>query len=530
MKKPIIVLLLLFCFAQQMGAQNELNWVYFTNKPQAPMALLKGQLALGERAVENRLKRNVAFDELDVAVESSYVNDIRDLGLEVVMVSRWLNAVLVKGDLPVALYEKPFVKRVEAHVLRYKALAEVDKLAKTTALNYGQSTQQIQLLYGEAPHNRGFTGRGMRIAVLDAGFLNVNQLAAFDSLRSENRIVSTFNFVNNQPNVYSSGGTHGTGVLSTMAANIPGSLVGTAPHAEYVLLTSENTSTETPAEEYNWLKAAEFADSLGCDVINSSLGYYEFDDASDNYTYNDLDGKTTIVTQAADWASKKGILVVNSAGNEGMSSWGRIIAPCDGDSVLCVGGVSLNGNYVRFSSRGPSADGRVKPNVVGPAADVKGVTNSASVVGMNGTSFSSPIIAGLAACIWQAYPNKNNFEILKAIEQSASRAQNPDSLMGYGIPNFSSIEDILGTYGESESSLLTFVWRANTRQFCFSGLKNGEYQMEVWTLNGKRLMEGTFNSNGEEQVVETGLDLPNQILLRLKGAGQYKVWKMQQTP
>ena len=280
----------------------------------------------------------------------------------------------------------------------------------------------------------------MRIAVLDAGFANAMILEAFDSLYAENRMVDAYDFVHNDTNVYDGGGGHGTSVLSTMAALNSGVMTGVAPHAEYALYTTEDVSSETRQEEYNWVFGSERADSLGCDIINTSLGYYEMDDPNESYTYEDMDGNTTVITRAADIAASRGLIVAASAGNTGFSSWQRIVAPCDGDSVFCVGGTNLNGVYVAFSGRGPSADGRVKPNVVGAAAGVTVLTGSDVPTAGNGTSFSSPVMAGLLACVWQKFPFKNNVEVMQAVELISDQQYAPDSLRGYGLPNFQHID------------------------------------------------------------------------------------------
>jgi hypothetical protein len=373
-----------------------------------------------------------------VSVYPDYIRHITQEGFTVVFASRWLNAVVVEtyGRNPQFLRSHPFVKEVEPvkHVD-----VHVSERGTSTPLNYGQTAQQIGLLSGDFLHSQGFTGQGMLIAVIDAGFVGTDFMAVFDSLRTSGRLVDTYDFVEGEASVYDNDGTHGTAVLSTMAGLDPGVYVGAAPHADYALYTSEIIASETRVEEYNWLAAAERADSIGADVINTSLGYTTFDDPAESYSFSDMDGNTTFITQAADWAASRGILVVASAGNSGMSAWGRIGAPADGDSVLAVGGTNLFGTYVAFSSRGPSADGRVKPDVAGPAADVK-IHTAAGIFGANGTSFSSPIIAALAACAWQKYPQHNAWEIADAIRLSGHQASNPDSLMGYGVPDFAILD------------------------------------------------------------------------------------------
>jgi hypothetical protein len=293
------------------------------------------------------------------------------------------------------------------------------------------------MLRGDAMHNAGFTGQGIIIAVLDAGFSNANNIAPLDSLFASGRILSTWDFVDNEQDVFDDD-AHGSMVLSVIGGNAPGELIGTAPHASFHLLRSENAPAEAIIEEYNWASAAEYADSAGAHIINSSLGYTVFDNPAQNHTYANLDGNTTPISIAADIAASKGMVVCNSAGNEGNGSWFRISAPADADSILAVGAVDASGLNVGFSGKGPSADGRVKPDVSaqGFGTIVADPWNGTGVFGASGTSFSSPLIAGMVATLWQCSPNSNSQALIDAIRQSGSIASNPDSLLGYGIPDF----------------------------------------------------------------------------------------------
>lgn len=303
------------------------------------------------------------------------------------------------------------------------------------SLNYGASFNQINMLSGDYLHYQGFQGQGMVIAVLDAGFYKVDSLPAFDSLRTNNQILGTYDFVQGNTSVYEDH-NHGMNVLSTMGGYLDGQIIGTAPKASYWLLRSEDAAFEYLAEEDNWVAAAEFADSVGADIINSSLGYTTFDDPLENHTYNDMNGNTTIITKGANIAASKGILVVNSAGNSGSSSWNYIGAPADGDSVLAIGAVDVNSQHASFSSKGPSFDGRVKPNVAAQGQATIVASTSGGIQAGNGTSFSSPIMAGMAACLWQAHPSLTNMQIFNIILESAHLYSNPDTLLGFGIPDF----------------------------------------------------------------------------------------------
>jgi hypothetical protein len=282
----------------------------------------------------------------------------------------------------------------------------------------------------------GYTGKGMDIAVFDAGFINADKLDFFDIARNDERIVPVWNFVDNNNRVYIRSG-HGMNVLSVMCANIPNTFIGAAPDAKYYLFITEDSYSETIVEEDNWVAAAEKADSIGVDIFNTSLGYTQYDDTSTSHTYGSMNGDSTTITRAANIAASKGILVVNSAGNEGNSSWRYISAPADGDSVFTIGAVNENGLLAGFSSRGPNSSGHLKPNVCGQGANIIVASNNNSVVARsNGTSFSSPLIAASSACLWQAFPNKTSSQIFHEIEKSAHLYTNPNYDYGFGIPNF----------------------------------------------------------------------------------------------
>ena len=259
------------------------------------------------------------------------------------------------------------------------------------------------MLKGDILHNRDLKGKGKLIAILDAGFSRVDEMIAFEELFAENRILGTKDFVQRNNNVFDEH-THGMMVLSTMGAENKGQIIGTSPEASFWLLRTEDVDSENLIEEYNWLCAAEFADSVGADIINSSLGYTTFDDAGQNHTYTDMDGRTAPVSIAATIAAQKGMIVVNSAGNSGSGSWHFIGAPADADSILSVGAVDENADFAWFSSYGPSFDGRVKPTVVAQGRNTIVATSNNGTLTGNGTSFSSPIVAGLSACLWEAHP------------------------------------------------------------------------------------------------------------------------------
>jgi serine protease AprX len=292
----------------------------------------------------------------------------------------------------------------------------------------------VTMVNGYPLHNSGYIGKGILIAVLDGGFSDADQISSLINLRNRKGIKATYDFVENNEFVYSSS-SHGTAVLSVLTGKIKGQIEGTAQGADYMLLKTEDVQSEFPCEEDFWAAGAEFADSSGADIISSSLGYYNFDDPSLNYKVSDLDGKTAFVTRVADIAASKGILVVNSAGNERTANWRRIIFPSDGYSVIAVGAVDGNNLISTFSSAGPSADGRIKPDNTTMGVSVPVQTSATSIGRSNGTSFSCPVLSGMAACLMQAVPLALNTDIIEALHSAADRYNTPDSLYGYGIPD-----------------------------------------------------------------------------------------------
>jgi subtilisin family serine protease len=318
----------------------------------------------------------------------------------------------------------------------------VPKLKKTiTDINYrnlfdyGPSYGQVSMLGGDLLHLAGFTGNGKVIAVIDAGFLIADQCETFDSLFINNQILGTWDFVSRDANVYDDH-YHGTYVLSTIGGNTAGELIGTAPKASFWLLRSEDAPTEYIVEEFNWVCAAEFADSVGADIINSSLGYTEFDNPFQNHTFADLNGTTAMASIGAEIAASKGIIVCNSAGNSGNNPWLHIAVPADADHILAVGAVDANEVIADFSSRGHSADGRIKPDVSAQGVATVGQHQPGVFVVGNGTSFASPLIAGMCASFWEAVPNLTAAQVIQKVKESCDQYNSPDSLKGYGIPDF----------------------------------------------------------------------------------------------
>lgn len=389
---------------------------------------------LNDQCIDEKTNRSVVCPQ--------YVDALTDYGLEIIGTSNWFNAICVKGE-PAELIGVDFVDRVTP-LRHYKPVS--NQLQKTNeAFSYGNSDWQLQMLQLDSFHRLGYTGKGVTVALFDGGFYKADTVPAFDSLWQQNRIKGYWDFLTNDTSLFWEYDGHGKYVLSIIAANYPDSMIGAAPGANYLLARTEDVDSETHLEEFAWIKAMEWAEENGADIIHSSLGYSVFDTLQGDYTYEDMDGESTLITRATDTAFKKGIFVTNSAGNEGDDDWHYITAPCDGRHVLCVGAVDSNQQHAVFSSYGPSADGRVKPDVVAMGQGVTYINNQATLRTGSGTSFSGPLIAGFVACLKQAWPNMTNQQLYEAVIKSADRYQNPDTAYGYGLPNILKADSLLRT-------------------------------------------------------------------------------------
>jgi hypothetical protein len=426
------------------------HMVFFRDKANSPYSMTQPQTYLSARSIERRTRQKITIQPRDLPVNPSYVAQVRAVpGVQVWYTSRWFNAAVVVCDSAtlVKLRGLPAVQGTQTLIRAQSAPTPVVAVNPPLAVpptvttapgrpTFGPGYGQAQMLGAVAMHDAGFRGEGMHIAVFDGGFTGVDRLPAFAPLFQEQRLLSTYNFVDRNQSVYSRA-EHGTQCLSTMAANQPGFFVGTAPKASYHLMVTEDVKSEHPVEEANWLLAAEYADSVGVDIISSSLGYNDFDQPSPDYTYADLNGRTAISSRAATVAARVGILVVNSAGNEGSSPWRYINTPADADSILTVGAVdSLLLQRAVFSSVGPTADGRIKPALAAQGRASAVLTAAGRVVNGNGTSYACPTLAGLAAGFWQANPRLTAQQVIATLQRSGSQAERPDNELGYGIPDF----------------------------------------------------------------------------------------------
>lgn len=511
MKTKILLTSLIFTFIVELTSQTTKYRISFTDKIGSPYSISNPSAFLTARAIQRRANQGISIQINDLPPNPNYISQIESLGAIALHQSRWFNSVTVSISNPSTLASiqlLPFVQSTKAvnkiksplpidykNSIKNSTQNELTKKTKLELLNnydYGNSFAQVQQLGGDCMHNQGYDGKNMVICILDAGFLNVDTLSCFDSLWINNKILGTYDFVANEVSVFEDY-QHGTEVLSCIGANWPGKLVGTAPQAHFWLLRTEDAATELIIEEDNWVAGAEFADSVGADIINSSLGYTTFDaqTSNQNHTRADLDGNTAYATNGADIAAAKGILVCNSAGNEGGSGWKYISIPADGDSVCTVGAVDILGVRAGFSSQGPTADNRIKPDVVACGSGTAVIDPFTSTVAYySGTSFSSPLTAGMAACLWQANPTKNNMNILNAMRNSGSKSNSPDTLLGWGIPNYCLANGLLsGIHAnstETEDKLFNVFFDASTESFdiYFFSKDNEEITITVHNILG----------------------------------------------
>lgn len=437
-------------------AQSDRYVVFLADKNQTKYSIERPEEFLSQRAIDRRNRQNITITEEDFPVNEGYLDSLRKYGAEVFYTSRWLNAVLIQTDQNTVktLEEKPFTSGAELVAPGTKlALNPEPRNMAFEAIAPGSITRtseiQLKMIGAENMHEDGYNGDGVWVAIFDGGFEGTNSSSVFKHLFDDGKIVDTEDFTTGGGDVFQYD-DHGTNVFSCIGSNFNTSLRGTGYGCDFSLYVTEDVPTEYRIEEYNWLFAAEKADSSGVDIITSSLGYNTFDDQSMDYTYDELNGATTVVTRAANMAAARGILVVCSAGNEGNGTWQYITAPADAGEVLAVGGVDANNRIVHFSSKGPTSDGRIKPDVVALGTSVAVLHGSGNIGFNSGTSFATPLIAGFAASLWQANPALTSVELRDFIKSSGDSFSSPDTLRGHGLPNYNaaivkvlSIDDIL---------------------------------------------------------------------------------------
>ena len=518
--RGLVFFLFYLGFAVQAFASDQFV-VFFSDKQNNIYTLSEPQNFLTQKSIDRRLHHGIPITEEDLPVSNVYVDSLNTIA-KVMFTSRWWNAALVSGDstaLNQAL-EWDFVMGYDYIAPAKETTGRSEKSGTQEApkaeISQIDNYTQNKMMGVVEMHEEGFRGENMLIAVFDSGFENVDTSPYFSHLIYENKIISQKDFVGRQEDVFRYD-THGTKVLSTMAAFADGEYAGVAYLADYVLCITEDVSSEYRIEEYNWLIAAEYADSLGVDVINSSVGYSYFDDGSMNYTYEDMDGETAVITLAAEKASTKGMLVVTSVGNEGNNGWRYMNAPADASNILSIGAVDADRIRARFSSFGPTFDGRTKPELVAMGQSTLTIKDQV-ISTSNGTSFSSPLVAGLAACFWQSQPQLTNLEVMDILKQTATNSESPNDSLGYGIPNYvlASGRQITGSDDYLSQKFTVYPNPVTGKKVYLAPVDifvNRKIQFQLYDLQGKLYLEKMIEVAPHQDLLE--LDLTNV------GAGQY---------
>ncbi|MUU78363.1 S8 family serine peptidase [Winogradskyella endarachnes] len=536
-----IFTLLFLVFISTSFAQED-AWIYLTDKPNVAASIANPISILTQKAIDRKQNHNVAIDERDVPVNEAYISDLKlQTGITVMAKSKWFNAVHVRGtqvDID-ALSSLTYVDSIDFAnnnldaASRGTAVTDKHEIENESIIfTYGDTQNQVEMINADNLHIDDFTGEGITIAVMDAGFPNVNTMSGFQRLRDNGDLLNGYDFVDRVSDVYAyTGNNHGTKVLSTMAGFVQDQYVGTAPDASYYLFRTEDSASENPVEESYWVEAAERADSLGVDMINTSLGYTDYDNSNYNYTPADMNGQVTFIARGASIAAEKGILVVVSAGNSGATAWQTVGSPADSPDVLSIGAVDAAGNYVAFSSQGGAAQvGYQKPDVVARGGAAYVISEYDNIVQNNGTSFSGPIMCGGIASLWQAIPDASPSEIMDFVRESASQYTTPDDFLGYGIPdldlartNALSIDSLaketfnfypnpvrttlnidipsnvdkveVFVYNQLGQEILSQSVTENLKTINVSGLASGIYLMKLSTQNNSKTFKFIRSSN-----------------------------------
>lgn len=492
--KTIVLTCVLYSLTSSLQAQTSTKyWVRFKDKNFSPYSVGIPSAYLSARSIARRTNQGISIDITDIPVNQSYINQVNATGAQVFQRSKWMNAAIViitntvqlnaVNSLTCVLNSSPVARFKKTKADELTEVVNTNTSKKTTGYDYGGSLTQNSQIGADCMHELGYRGQNMVIGVLDNGFLGVDVNTVFDSLRNEGRILGTRDIVGGNSSVYgdSNDGSHGAKVLSVIVGNTPGQLIGTGPKASVYLIHTEDNAFERPIEECNWIVGAEYADSVGVDIVTTSLGYTSFDSPYTSHIASDFNGRTSPISIASTMAARKGIFVLNAAGNDGAAGIGM---PADADSICTVGAVNGSGVHASFSSVGPTADGRIKPELSAMGQGVYYCDQSGSFLpGGDGTSFATPILAGAVACLWQAHPNRNNMAILNALKATASQSANPDNSYGWGIPNMCAAHNYLNLYNgiEEKSKLNSIILFPNPAHNKISFTLNQKPQTVVLT-------------------------------------------------
>jgi len=526
MRKLLLFTLLLGLFSLS-SAQDVYKFaVKFTDKTNTPFSIDKPEEFLSQRSISRRARAYVEYTEEDLPIDPAYIAQVlaTTSDAKLIIQVKWMNTIIISlsdSNHIIGINNLPIVEKSEM-VFNFnlkknniKKLEQVERVIQNVNYHkesraydsafYGGAWVQTHQLNVEKMHERGYRGQGKVIAVLDAGFISADTLQIFENLWANEQILGTYNFVSPGQTVFASH-SHGTSVLSTMGGYWEGSLVGTAPDASYWLLRTEDGASENIIEEYNWVAGAAFADSVGADVLNTSLGYIDFDDARFDHKYEDLDGDKTVITRGANMAYRKGMLPVNSAGNSGSNSWRYLGAPADATEILTIGAVNGDEVIASFSSHGFPWSDDVKPDIVARGQGTYVASAYQNAVGQgNGTSFSSPVSAGAVASLWSVNPNLSPYWIRLAIQQSADRFLSPDTLYGYGLPNFEQAMNILGVNNQSPDNNIIKLFPNPVHSILYLNInieQNTSFSLSIIDMQGRELLEKEMNYSGSQLAID----------------------------
>jgi len=522
-----------FLFVFQLGfTQQEQAWVFFKSKKNINEKLKNPSLFFTQKALLRKEKFDIEINEQDLPINNSFISILKNqTGIAVHAQSKWLNAVYLSGEQPVieTLKEIDFIDNVfflNKNLNQSLKTISAKKLSRRKTEfteNFEGNTTDLQInqINLKPLQRANLKGRGITIAVMDSGFPGVDNIKAFEKARNNNQILGGYDFVDGHANIFRfNGDSHGTNTLSTMLGYIKNEFIGSAIDANYYLFRTEDVFDESPLEEAYWIAAAEKADSLGVDIISTSLGYNEFRESKYNYEVNDMDGNTTFISRASNIASSKGMLLVTSAGNSGTSPWKIISAPADAPNVFSIGAVKENKQRAIFSSTGPTADFRIKPDIVALGVSAAVIRENGTIGQASGTSFSGPLIAGAMASLMQAIPDKNPIELMNAVRMTSSLSNNPNNQIGYGVPDFEkALKALEGTTNNIpisiNNSIAEFSFNITDNQLALNFPDTiTSINFFIFNITGSLITSGNLSKN---EVIDISSMSRGVYFLRLEG-------------
>ncbi|MFN8415782.1 MAG: S8 family peptidase [Cytophagaceae bacterium] len=483
-------------------AQTDTVVVFFKDKLLSSFSVSQPEQYLSPRAIQKRSQNQIEIDTIDLPVNSTYLEDLQLSGANILYSLKWFNAAVI--TYPLTNHNTIFTKAYIDHIDVLMSSTLGGTLSSSNTLtDYANSKNVLDYMDVPYMHQSGYRGNGVLIGIIDSGFEGVDTLSIYKNLRTQNRIVYSYDVADQESDVYNDH-LHGTYILSVLAADSSGYYVGVAPDASFVLLRSEISNRELRIEEYNWVKALEIADSCGVDVVNTSLGYNQFDIPHQSYTTNEMDGSTSICAQGSYLAYKKGMILVVSAGNEGNKSWQKITTPGDSPYVITVGSVDYSGTKSDFSSVGPTATGTIKPDVVAIGNTFPCIGPDGNIKITGGTSLSAPMITGLIAGLLQQYPNVSPTVMMELLRRSGSNFQDPNNQIGYGVPTFIRASRTFALHNNGQS-IYVYPNPAEVGVTPKLTLPSSKYNVRIYNTSGALMLDNEIES------IWGIADLPNEM-------------------